>query len=663
MLAKLTRELPVGDFLYEPKWDGFRAIVFRDGDDVEIGSRNEKPLHALLPRAGRADPRAAPRAVRGRRRDRDRHRARPRLRPAVAAHPSRGQPHREARGGDRRRRSWRFDLLAEGDDDLRALPFAERRERLGARVRDDASRRCCCSRRRRAIPTLAAEWFERFEGAGLDGVIAKPLDGEYREGERTMLKVKHQRTADCVVGGYREHKDGGRRLAAARPVRRRRRAPSRRRREQLRRAAAQAARRRARAVPRRARSTIIRGGSGRRPTPSRGERAATPGRARAGGTRGRTSRGSRCASSSSPRSRTSTCRAIASATPRGSRAGAPTATPSRARTRSSTRPSRSSCAKSSVSEAPDGVATSSRRSGGRSPACRAARRRSTSRGPTEPLPSVFPVTAFATGSGRVRRCSPRRSSRPRATRPRCRRSRSTRATSRPRSAASATSASTASPSGAGFAPLSRFWRAADGWIRTHANYAWHRDRLLGVLGTCDDPEAVGAAIARWPAVDARGCGRRRRRVRGRGALARRVARAPARRRARRAAAPGVAAASVRPCRGCAHRRRAPLDGVRVLDLTRVIAGPVCTRTLAAHGADVLRVDTPALPEIEAQAIDTLVGKRSAFVDLRSPIGDAELEHLLDDADVVVTGYRPGVARPVRARARRARGPPPRARGR
>jgi crotonobetainyl-CoA:carnitine CoA-transferase CaiB-like acyl-CoA transferase len=79
----------------------------------------------------------------------------------------------------------------------------------------------------------------------------------------------------------------------------------------------------------------------------------------------------------------------------------------------------------------------------------------------------------------------------------------------------------------------------------------------------------------------------------------------------------------------------------VLDLTRVIAGPVCTRTLAAHGADVLRVDTPALPEIEAQAIDTLVGKRSAFVDLRSPIGDAELEHLLDDADVVVTGYRPG----------------------
>ena len=67
---------------------------------------------------------------------------------------------------------------------------------------------------------------------------------------------------------------------------------------------------------------------------------------------------------------------------------------------------------------------------------------------------------------------------------------------------------------------------------------------------------------------------------------------------------------------------------------------MCTRTLAAHGADVLRVDTPALPEIEAQAIDALVGKRSAFVDLRSPTGDAELEHLLDDADVVVTGYRP-----------------------
>ena len=98
---------------------------------------------------------------------------------------------------------------------------------------------------------------------------------------------------------------------------------------------------------------------------------------------------------------------------------------------------------------------------------------------------------------------------------------------------------------------------------------------------------------------------------------------------------------MKPRHARGHRLPRALDGVRVLDLTRVIAGPVCTRTLAAHGADVLRVDTPALPEIEAQAIDALVGKRSAFIDLRSPIGDAELEHLLDDADVLVTGYRPG----------------------
>jgi crotonobetainyl-CoA:carnitine CoA-transferase CaiB-like acyl-CoA transferase len=93
------------------------------------------------------------------------------------------------------------------------------------------------------------------------------------------------------------------------------------------------------------------------------------------------------------------------------------------------------------------------------------------------------------------------------------------------------------------------------------------------------------------------------------------------------------------------RTRAPTtraaDGIHVLDLTRVIAGPVCTRTLAAHGADVLRVDTPALPEIDAQAIDALPGKRSAFIDLKSPIGDAQLEHLLGEADVLVTGYRPG----------------------
>ncbi len=196
------------------------------------------------------------------------------------------------------------------------------------------------------------------------------------------------------------------------------------------------------------------------------------------------------------------------------------------------------------------------------------------------------------------------------------------------------------PAGAGFAPLSRFWRAADGWIRTHANYAWHRDRLLDVLGTSDVPEAVGDAVARWDAVAledaivaAGGCA------------------AAVRTTDEWLAHPQGVVLDVLPLTEssrigeAAPRVRAPsphaLDDVRVLDLTRVIAGPVCTRTLAAHGADVLRIDTPALPEIEAQAVDALAGKRSAFIDLRSPIGDAELEHLLDDADVVVTAYRPG----------------------
>jgi ATP-dependent DNA ligase len=100
-----------------------------------------------------------------------------------------------------------FDLLAEGDDDLRAAPLRERRARLEralALAQPPVHLTPATTDRARA-----EEWFEQFEGAGLDGVVAKPLDGAYEEGKRTMIKVKHQRTADCVVGGYREHKDGG----------------------------------------------------------------------------------------------------------------------------------------------------------------------------------------------------------------------------------------------------------------------------------------------------------------------------------------------------------------------------------------------------------------------------------------------------------------------
>jgi CoA-transferase family III len=198
------------------------------------------------------------------------------------------------------------------------------------------------------------------------------------------------------------------------------------------------------------------------------------------------------------------------------------------------------------------------------------------------------------------------------------------------------------PVGAGFAPLSRFWRTADGWIRTHANYAWHEQRLLSVLGCADgsEPATVARTIGDWRATD----------------LERAIFDAN-----------GCAAAVREPDAWSEHEQgeavqREPLltvdrlgdapprtrepavnsaDGVRVLDLTRVIAGPVCTRTLAAHGADVLRVDSPELPELDQQWIDANPGKRSAFVDFGTHDGRAALDQLLADADVVVIGYRPG----------------------
>jgi ATP-dependent DNA ligase len=210
MLAKLARELPssggkLGELLYEPKWDGFRAIVFRDGDDLEIGSRNEKPLtryfpDLIEPLKANLPPRCVVdgEVVIATEHGLDFDRLSLRIHPAES---------RVAMLAEETPAGFvAFDLLAEGDDDLRTLPFRERRARLERALE-------------RAEPPVfltpatterhtAAEWFERFEGAGLDGVIAKPLDGEYEEGKRTMLKVKHLRTADCVVGGFRFHKDG-----------------------------------------------------------------------------------------------------------------------------------------------------------------------------------------------------------------------------------------------------------------------------------------------------------------------------------------------------------------------------------------------------------------------------------------------------------------------
>jgi ATP-dependent DNA ligase len=207
MLAKLSRELPAGDFLYEPKWDGFRTIVFRDGDEVELGSRNEKPMTRYFPEVVEAVKRELPErcvvdgeiVVAGPRGRLEFETLQQRIHPAAS---------RVNRLAAETPASFvAFDLLSLGDDDLTAEPFAQRRRRLAEALggvtapmhltpaTDDIE--------------VAADWFERFEGAGLDGVIAKPLDGAYRPGVRTMLKIKHERTADCVVAGFRWHKSGG----------------------------------------------------------------------------------------------------------------------------------------------------------------------------------------------------------------------------------------------------------------------------------------------------------------------------------------------------------------------------------------------------------------------------------------------------------------------
>ncbi|MEU6258292.1 CoA transferase [Streptomyces sp. NPDC047043] len=194
----------------------------------------------------------------------------------------------------------------------------------------------------------------------------------------------------------------------------------------------------------------------------------------------------------------------------------------------------------------------------------------------------------------------------------------------------------------GFAPLSRFWRTADGWVRTHANYPHHRARLLDTLGVRDDVAAVEAALAERSSDEVEKA------VYAAGGLA--VAlRTPKEWAAHEQAVALAARPLVERERLDSARPRvlAPLDGapllpaagLRVLDLTRVLAGPVATRTLALLGADVLRVDPPHLPELPDQHTDTGFGKQSATLDLRAD--RRTFEELLSTADVIVTGYRPG----------------------
>ncbi|MCB5181610.1 CoA transferase [Streptomyces antimicrobicus] len=176
-----------------------------------------------------------------------------------------------------------------------------------------------------------------------------------------------------------------------------------------------------------------------------------------------------------------------------------------------------------------------------------------------------------------------------------------------------------------FAPLSGFWRAADGWVRTHANYPHHRDALVRALGLeAAEPGVLAQALAERTAQEAQEA------VYAAGGLAVAVA--------GRYGPPQslVEARTWRP-----RRRPVPVAGARVLDLTRVIAGPVATRTLGLLGADVLRIDAPGLPEDPDTYADTGFGKRSARLDLADGRDRAVFEELLARADVVVSGYRPG----------------------
>jgi ATP-dependent DNA ligase len=207
MLAKAAASLPAaGDILYEPKWDGFRCIVFRDGDDVELGSRNERPLTRYFPDVCDAVRTWLPErcvidgeivivgangldfnALQNR------------------IHPADSRVRMLAR--ETPASFVAFDQLALADRDLRGEPFRVRRQILAealAAAQPPVHLTPATDDR-----DVATSWFERFEGAGLDGVVGKHMDLPYREGERVMVKVKHERTADMVVAGFRWHKSGG----------------------------------------------------------------------------------------------------------------------------------------------------------------------------------------------------------------------------------------------------------------------------------------------------------------------------------------------------------------------------------------------------------------------------------------------------------------------
>ncbi len=208
MLSKAADTIPVGDgWHYEPKWDGFRCIVFRDGDEVILHSRNERPFNRYFPELIEPLRRSLPErcvvdgeivlpSADGEGLDFDALLQR--------IHPAESRVQRLA--VETPTSFVAFDMLALDDHNLMDAPLSERLGHLRSVLADAAAPIYLSPSS--ADPEVAADWFHRFEGAGLDGIVAKRLTGLYTPDKRTLVKVKHERTAECVVAGYRIHKDG-----------------------------------------------------------------------------------------------------------------------------------------------------------------------------------------------------------------------------------------------------------------------------------------------------------------------------------------------------------------------------------------------------------------------------------------------------------------------
>ena len=213
MLAKSVKEIPNGAMSFEPKWDGFRSIIFRDGDEVEIGSRNEKPMTRYFPELVEACRANLPERcvvdgeiiVVGPSGDRLEFEV------LAAAHPPGSEPGEAALGADTGQLR---GLRPAGTRRRRPDGQAVHRTPYGARRGPFDGEGTHPHTAATTDRTLAERWFQEFEGAGLDGLMAKPLAGVYAPDKRTMFKIKPERTADCVVAGYRVHKSGPDRIGS-----------------------------------------------------------------------------------------------------------------------------------------------------------------------------------------------------------------------------------------------------------------------------------------------------------------------------------------------------------------------------------------------------------------------------------------------------------------